>query len=92
MPKETKSVKNAARNMGGMARGRFVHTICTQGLDYYLLSGSDAPLQALSPDFVVGLKPEQLEMITGEDIVSISRRAALKEIESLLDGKRLLRG
>jgi hypothetical protein len=32
-------------------------------------------------------------MIAGEDTVSISRRAALKkEIESLLDGKRLLRG
>jgi hypothetical protein len=44
-------------------------------------------------DFVVELRPEQLEMIAGEDTVSISRRAALKkEIESLLDGKRLLRG
>jgi hypothetical protein len=50
-------------------------------------------LQVLSPDFVVELKPEQLEMIAAKDIVSISRRAALKkEIESLLDGKRLLRG
>jgi hypothetical protein len=40
-------------------------------------------------DFVVELTPEQLEMIAGEDTVSISRHAALKkEIE--LDGKRLL--
>jgi hypothetical protein len=76
-----------------VARERFVDTICTQGLDYHLLSGSDTPLRVLSPDFVVELKPEQLEMIAGEDTVSISRRAALKkEIESLLDGKRLLRG
>ena len=76
-----------------VARERFVDTICIQGLDYHLLSGSDTPLQVLSPDFVVELKPEQLEMIAGEDTVSISRRAALKkEIESLLDGKRLLRG
>jgi hypothetical protein len=76
-----------------ITRERFVDTICTQGLDYHLLSGSDTPLRVLSPDFVVELRPEQLEMIAGEDTVSISRRAALKkEIESLLDGKRLLRG
>lgn len=76
-----------------VARERFVDTICTQGLDYHLLSGSDTPLRVLSPNFVVELRPEQLEMIAGEDTVSISRRAALKkEIESLLDGKRLLRG
>jgi hypothetical protein len=30
-------------------------------------------------DFVVELRPEQLEMIAGEDTVSISRRAALKK-------------
>jgi hypothetical protein len=75
-----------------VARERFVDTICTQGLDYHLLSGSETPLRVLSPDFVVELRPEQLEMIADEDTVSVSRRAALKkEIESLLDGKRLLR-
>jgi hypothetical protein len=74
-----------------VARERFVDTICTQDLDYHLPSGPDTLLRVLSSEFIVELKPEPLEMIAGEDTVSISQHAALKEIESLLDGKRLLR-
>jgi hypothetical protein len=86
-------IHNILRAYYEIARERFVDTVCIQGLDYHLLSGPATPLRVLTPDFIIGIKPEQLQMIAGEDTVSISRRATLrKEIDSLTDGRRLLWG
>ena len=74
-----------------VARKRFVDTVCMQATDYHLVTGPDTPLGVFSSGFVVDLTNEQLEMIAGEDTTSIRRRRALaKEIESLMEGRRIL--
>lgn len=74
-----------------VARKRFVDTVCMQATDYHLVTGPDTPLRVFSSGFVVDLTTEQLEMIAGEDTTSIQRRRALaKEIESLMEGRRIL--
>lgn len=75
-----------------VARKRFVDTVCMQGTDYHLLSGSDSPLRIFSPMFITSLTNEQLESIAGEDPSSRHLRKTLKrEINVLEDGKKLLR-
>lgn len=74
-----------------VARKRFVDTVCIQATDYHLVTGPDTPLGVFSSGFVVDLTNEQLEMIAGEDTTSIRRRRAVtKEIESLIEGRRIL--
>jgi hypothetical protein len=74
-----------------VARKRFVDTVCMQATDYHLVTGPDTPLGVFSSRFVVDLTNEQLEMIAGEDTTSIRRRRAVtKEIESLMEGRRIL--
>jgi len=74
-----------------VARKRFVDTVCMQATDYHLVTGPDTPLGVFSSGFVVDLTNEQLEMIAGEDTTSIRRRRAVtKEIESLIEGRRIL--
>jgi hypothetical protein len=75
-----------------VARKRFVDTVCMQATDYHLVTGPDTPLEVFSSGFVVDLTNEQLEMIAGEEVTSIRRRRALnKEIESLLEGRMILK-
>jgi hypothetical protein len=74
-----------------VARKRFVDTVCMQATDYHLVTGPDTPLGVFSSGFVVDLTNDQLEMIAGEDKTSIQRRRAIaKEIESLMEGRRIL--
>jgi hypothetical protein len=62
-----------------VARKRFVDTVCMQATDYHLVTGPDTPLGVFSSGFVVDLTPEQLEMMAGEDAMSIQRRGAIKK-------------
>lgn len=74
-----------------VARKRFVDVICMQGTDYHVITGPDTPLRVFSAAYVLGLTSEQLEAIAGEDALSIQRRKALgKEIESLMEGRKIL--
>lgn len=74
-----------------VARKRFVDTVCMQATDYHLVTGPDTPLGVFSSGFVVDLTNDQLKMIAGEDETSIQRRRAVaKEIESLIEGRRIL--
>ena len=73
-----------------VARKRFVDIVCMQAVDYFLITGHDAPIKVLSPQFVSELTNEQLETIAGEDLVSRRKREHLKrKIENLEAGKKI---
>ena len=74
-----------------VARKRFVDTVCMQGADYHLVTGSNSPLRVFSPALISSLTLEQLDMIAGEELASRTKRQTLKqEIEALKKGKKLL--
>ena len=73
-----------------VARKRFVDNVCMQVVDYFLITGHDAPIKVFSPQFVSELTNEQLEAIAGEDLVSRRKREDLKrKIENLEAGKKI---
>ena len=73
-----------------VARKRFVDNVCMQAVDYFLITGHDAPIKVFSPQFVSELTDEQLEAIAGEDLVSKRKRDSLKrKIENLEVGKKI---
>ncbi|KAH7316966.1 interferon-induced GTP-binding protein Mx2 [Stachybotrys elegans] len=75
-----------------VARKRFVDTVCQHVVHYMLLSGPDSPLKVLSPDYVLKLTPDQLEIIAGEDTAGKSQRQRLtRELESLSSAIQILR-
>ena len=85
-------IHDVLRSYYGVAQKRFVDTVWIQVTDYHLITGPDTPLGFFSPGFVVDLPAEQLETIAGEDAVSIQRRRDVeKEIESLREGRRILK-
>lgn len=74
-----------------VARKRFVDVVCMQGADFHLVTGPDTPTKVFSPSFVADLKPEQLEMIAGENLTNKRKRAELvREIQNLESGKKIL--
>lgn len=75
-----------------VSRKRFVDVVCQQVISYYLLDGQGSPLKIFSPDLVMGLDLEQLELIAGEDEESKQQRQVLeREIESLEGALKVLR-
>ena len=73
-----------------VARKRFVDIVCMQAVDFFLITGHDAPIKVFSPQFVSELTNEQLESIAGEDLVSKRKREDLKrKIENLEAGKKI---
>jgi Dynamin GTPase effector domain len=76
----------------GVARRRFVDSICTQAADHYLVNGIETPLTLFSPKFVSGLSSEQLDRIAGEDQGVRRQRTQLqRDISSLQEAKKILR-
>ncbi|KAF1842442.1 interferon-induced GTP-binding protein Mx2 [Cucurbitaria berberidis CBS 394.84] len=76
-----------------VSRKRFVDVICRQVIGHFLLEGEESPLRVFSPELVMGLEAEQLEMIAGEDAETKHRRAMLEaEIKNLETAMKLLRG
>ncbi|KAI0456741.1 interferon-induced GTP-binding protein Mx2 [Xylaria acuta] len=75
-----------------VSRKRFVDSICQQAVNHFLLEDEEGPLKILSPDLIVGLNEEQLEMIAGEDAASKHKRQVLeREVESLTVALKVLR-
>ena len=75
-----------------VARKRFVDTVCQQVIQYFLLGTDDGPLRIFSPDLVMSLGTEELEMVAGEDAESKRRRDILKrEMENLEAALKILR-
>jgi hypothetical protein len=76
-----------------VSRKRFVDVVCRQVIGHYLLEGEGSPLKVFSPELVMGLGAEELEMIAGEDAGTKDRRAMLEsEIKGLEAAMKLLRG
>lgn len=74
-----------------VARKRFVDVVCMQGTDFHLVNGPDTPTKLFSPSFVADLKPEQLERIAGETLMTRKKRAELtREINNLENAKKIL--
>ena len=74
-----------------VARKRFVDVVCMQAAGHYLVTGKDAPVRLFTPQFVNGLKEDQLDRIAGEDISTRRKREELRrEIENLTNGKKIL--
>lgn len=75
-----------------VSRKRFVDVVCQQVVSPYLLHGQQSPLMIFSPDLIMGLDSEQLEMIAGEDEESKQQRQSLeREIQSLDVALKVLR-
>lgn len=74
-----------------VARKRFVDNVCMQAVDYYLLTGPEAPMKLLSPTWVNSLSNATLEEIAGEEKASKRKRRQLeKKIQDLEAGKKAL--
>jgi hypothetical protein len=67
-----------------VARKRFADNIYHQAVDHFLLTGENSPLRVFCQEWVIGLVPEQLEAIAGEEPGIRERRRTLrKTIEDL---------
>jgi len=59
----------------------------------FLLEGNESPLKILSPDLVMSLDLEQLELIAGEDVELKRQRQVLgREIGDLEAALKVVRG
>lgn len=75
-----------------LARKRFVDVLCQQVISHFLLDGAESPISVFSPEFVMGLDSDQLEMIAGEDEESKEQRQTLeRETQSLEAALKVLR-
>jgi hypothetical protein len=75
-----------------VSRKRFVDVVCRQVIGHFLLEGEGSPLKVFSPELVMGLGVEELEMIAGEDAATKDRRVTLEsEIKGLEVAMKLLR-
>lgn len=76
-----------------VSRKRFVDVVCQQVVDHLLLSGETSPLRIFSPERVMMMDEDQMEMIAGEDAGTKTQRVLLtREIESLEAAMKVLRG
>lgn len=76
-----------------VARKRFVDVVCQQVVHHHLLEGAQSPLHVFGPDLIMGLSPEQLEAIAGEDAETKRQRQRLeREIERLEAAVKVIGG
>ncbi|EFQ30962.1 dynamin family protein [Colletotrichum graminicola M1.001] len=75
-----------------IASARFSDTVCSQVIDYFLLSAETSPLNVLSSNRILKMTAEQLEMVAGEDAVSKATREMLKnDIKLFEQARKVLR-
>ncbi|KAL1910927.1 hypothetical protein Sste5344_003099 [Sporothrix stenoceras] len=76
----------------GVARERFVDTLCQHVIYHMLLTGPDSPLKILSPDHIMTLSTDQLDSIAREDAVTLNQRQLLgRQLDSLDEAMKVLR-
>ncbi|PFH60295.1 hypothetical protein XA68_11178 [Ophiocordyceps unilateralis] len=76
-----------------IARERFVDVMCQQAINHFLLEGDECPMKVFTPEFVMGLNPDQLETIAGEDEDTKEQRQALEtRAHRLEEALKVLRG
>ncbi|KAK3309619.1 P-loop containing nucleoside triphosphate hydrolase protein [Chaetomium strumarium] len=75
-----------------IARDRFVDNMLNQAVNYHLLFGPSTPLRVFSQEWVIGLKPDQLQGIAGESPRIREERERLnRSIDDLIAAKEILR-
>lgn len=75
-----------------IARKRFVDNVFQQAVDHCLLNGPDSPLRTFTPQWVLNLDAEELDMIAGESAFTKERRIMLeKKVHDLEEAIRILR-
>ncbi|KAJ8119426.1 hypothetical protein ONZ43_g3617 [Nemania bipapillata] len=76
-----------------VARERFVDSVCQQVVNHFLLDDKEGPVKVLSPDLILSLDDEKLDLIAGEDAISKHQRHTLeREAEALNEALKVLRG
>jgi hypothetical protein len=75
-----------------IARKRFVDNVLNQAVNYRLLFGPSTPLGVFSQDWVIGLRPDQLDAIAGESpSIREYRERLARKITDLTAAKEILR-
>jgi hypothetical protein len=75
-----------------IAQKRFVDNLLIQAVNYRLLFGPSTPLGVLSQEWVIGLRPDQLEAIAGESpSIREYRERLARKIVDLTEAKDILR-
>ncbi|KAI1874809.1 uncharacterized protein JN550_002238 [Neoarthrinium moseri] len=76
-----------------VAMKRFVDNVFQQAVDHFLLIGDESPLKIFTPELIMSLDDEQLEMIAGEDISVKAQRDKLDaDIADFKAALNVLRG
>ena len=76
-----------------VAQERIVDVIFQQSIMHHLLEGDGSPLRVFSPDLIMGLKDNQLELIAGEDAETIQERDSLEiDIERYEEALKVFSG
>jgi hypothetical protein len=93
MQQTCEDILDVLSNYYKVSRKRFVDVICRQVIGHFLSKGERSPLKVFSPELVMGLEAEELEMIAGEDAKTKERRSISElEIKCLEAAMKLLRG
>lgn len=72
---------------------RFVDVVFQQSIEHHLLTGEESPVRILSPELVMTLNDDQLDMIAGEDASVRAQRAKLeRDIEDFNEALKVLKG
>jgi Dynamin GTPase effector domain len=75
-----------------VARKRFVDVICQHVVHHFLLDGEESPLKVFSPELVMTLKAEELDLIAGESPESGRQRYVLQQrIQNLEAALKVMR-
>jgi hypothetical protein len=60
-------IHNVLSSYYKVSRKCFVDVVCRQVIGHFLLEGEGSPLKVFSPELIMDLGAEELEMIAGED-------------------------
>ena len=75
-----------------IAQKRFVDNVLNQAVNYRLLFGPSTPLGVFSQEWVIGLRPDQLDAIAGESpSIREQRERLARKIADLTAAKEILR-
>lgn len=83
-PEVCEDILDTVTSYHKVSRKRFVDAVCQQVVFHFLLDCSESTIKIFSPEFVMKLTADELEMIAGEDSQHKSQRQLLeREIRDL---------
>ncbi|BCR96683.1 dynamin family protein [Aspergillus luchuensis] len=91
MEQTVQDIHDILKSYYKVARKRFIDNMCMQAVDFYLVTGPEAPMGLFSPAWVYDLSPEQLDDIVGEEAsVRRKRKQLKKQLKDLESGRKIL--